>query len=711
MSTDKLADLAPFEPSVRTDIRSLLDFAIDFMGVARGIDKRTNVGITDTLLNATENINKYTVELMGYLKKSLPATQTYTKLSDENKALLRRALRGKGEFAKLDDVEKIALLPQELRTQFKDWRAQFSYGLQRANALGVPIKARKDYVPDQMLDPARAAVAIEQRLQKLNVIDDKGVFKGFDEAQFNSLVTIADNKIIVKDPTMQEVMRTAHYLRGDPITEVGELNRIMKQALIPGGDVYVDVLKASALFKREGLMPEYLKETDLRKLSARWGQQTFRYAYVKGDLRKLRMQADLLRNAGYDTDAGKISSLHDAYLGDVKGEAKFTQEVKTYLQTRAFRAAARAETPMVRNFYELLGEAPDAFQNMTLNVYSNFLGLSVRAMVQNLTGGLYMMVPEVGNIYGSKVAVPAYLRAAMKIGKKEYWRELEKQGFVAAQWSTELKEAITRGRPRGVIGQNLDRISDLAMKGFEYSELLNRAIIYESGKEITKDLFRNGKLAKSYLNTMPKSTRNAIERAIANKDREVAGRLVTRYLADRTLFSYNRITQSELSRAVGPLFSMFTKYPSAVAGRAVNVFREERFVGGSVELVRFMVAPILAGAVFNKIFLENNPELEELVFGKPGKADAPAWARGMALSSPAFTTKTILEGRMFTPPLVGIARETAVGTFELYEGNPDRLGRAIKNAVESFAPGGATAFVRAAETYSDIDVPFLGKEK
>jgi len=699
-----LKDLAPTEPAIATKIRDVFDYVIDFMATARGIDKRVNVGITDTLLDGTENVNKYTVELMGYLNKKVPVNKVYTRLADEDKTTLRNALRGAGEFSGLKDAEKLKLLPDNLKEQFKGWRDVFEYGLERANALGVPIKARKDYVPDQMMDQARASVAIESKLKKLGIISKEGKFVGFDQDKITNLIE-------AKDKDMIDILRTSRYLTGEEFKDADSLNRIMTQAITPGGDVYVNVLKASALFKREGLMPEYLKETDLRKLAARWGQQTFRYGYMKNTLRELRMKEDLLRQAGFKTDAEKVKRLHDGYLGEVKAISKFTQEAKVYLQTRAFKAAEKSDTPAIKNFYEILGEAPDAFQNMTLNVYSNFLGLSPRAMVQNITGGLYMMVPELGNIYGSKVAIPAYMRAVMKAGSRKYWKELQDKGFTQAQWSTELKEAITRGRPRGFIGQNLDRVSDVVMKGFEYSELLNRAVVYESGKEITKDLFKKSASAAKYLNTMPKSTKGAIEKAISSGDKEIVERLVTRYLADRTLFSYNRITQSDLSRAVGPLFSMFTKYPSAVAGRAVNVFREEGAVGGGVELARFMAVPIVVGALFNKVFMENNPEMEEILFGRPAKKDAPVWARGVALSSPVYSVKSILEGRMFTPPLVGVGREITTGTFELFEGNPDRLGRALKNAAESFAPGGATAIIRAAETYTDIDVPLLGKEK
>jgi len=156
---------------------------------------------------------------------------------------------------------------------------------------------------------------------------------------------------------------------------------------------------------------------------------------------------------------------------------------------------------------------------------------------------------------------------------------------------------------------------------------------------------------------------------------------------------------------------MFTKYPSAVAGRTVEAFKERGALKGGQELLRFTAAPLIMGTALNAILFEPGSEAERILFGE-FKEGTPIWARGAASSSPLWAVESVLEGRMFNPPVIATTKETLLGGYDLLtQGDPDRLGRAVKKAVEAFTPGGIPAIAKLYEEVSGEDVPYLGKEK
>jgi hypothetical protein len=156
---------------------------------------------------------------------------------------------------------------------------------------------------------------------------------------------------------------------------------------------------------------------------------------------------------------------------------------------------------------------------------------------------------------------------------------------------------------------------------------------------------------------------------------------------------------------------MFTKYPSAVVGRTVEAFKERGALKGGQEILRFTAAPLLMGTALNTILFEPGSEAERILFGE-FKEGTPIWARGAASSSPLWAVESVLEGRMFNPPVIATTKETLLGGYDLLtQGDPDRLGRAVKKAVEAFTPGGIPAIAKLYEEVSGEDVPYLGKEE
>jgi hypothetical protein len=623
-------------------------------------------------------------------------------------------MNGSGEFKGLSEEAIKASLPKNLQANFTEWRKVFDESLEKANKLGVPIMKMENYIPNQMMDIPNAILAIEKKIAEVAKEIGTNPLKlaqNFDMKVFSSAAKEGTSS------AMNDLYRAVNYLTGEAPKTAEEFSAALRQALQPGGDVYTKELKASALFQRTGLLPDFLKEKNISHLANKWGQQVYRYAKMKDILPEILQQAAYLRKAGAVSDAEKMERTVNEYLGQARFLANATRQAKLAAQVKILRLADRAEIPAVKTFFTYMAEVPDTIQNMALNVYPNFLGLSPRAIVQNLTGGLYMMIPEMGIIYGTKAIVPAYLRAIRNIGSKSYWQKLEAEGFIAPQWSTDLKEALRSGvRRLGLPSRVADRMVNIVMAGFEWSERMNRAVAYESGRILAKDALAGNKRALEFIQSMPERISKKVTTAMQagnEKSAEEARNLITRYIADRTLFTYNRISSSELSRAVGPLFSMFTKYPSAIAGRSVEAFREKAPLKAISQLATFVSAPIMFGTALNAILFEPGSDAERILFGEFDE-DTPLWARGINTSSPVGSVKSILEGRMFKPPVAAVAQETLLGGYDLLmEGDPDRLGRAMKKALGAFAPAGLGSIPGVVKLYENVsgeDVPYLGKD-
>lgn len=648
---------------------------IDGMQVARDMDNRLGTNLSETFLDATENINHYQSDLARWLtvKKDIPQD-----LSDDAERQIWEAL----------DKGKIGELPKELQPIATQWKSFYNDVADYARKIGAPIQKRTDYVPHKMVSMPEAIVKIRQKVKD----------EGLDSP---------------------DVRQAVQYFTGEKL-EGEALAKAVDEMMKPGSESFVRERMASALFQREGLLPEFLMEKNLRKLSNSYLQDTLRYGHMKGTLEEIRHQRNVLSAAGAKDDVEWIDRLMTDYLGGARGLAKMTRNGMSSLQVRMLEAAAEAPKGSAKEkVYRFAADTPDAFQNMVLNVYPNFLGWSPRAVTQNLLGGFYTMMPELGLTYGATRGLNAYKNAMRSLAtdRAGYFKRLEEAGFVAPQWSTALKETLKTGQPTkgtlGKVSRGADAVAEFGMKAFEASEKINRAVAWETGKLLTVDLLgdaltREAKAARRFLTTMPPALEKRANALVDAKDAEGLERLISKYFADRTLFSYNRLTQSDLSRAAGPLFSMFSKFPAAVSGQIVNDIREKGVKGGSVDITKRLLAPYVAGSVLNLALQEgleqsvgedNATAAMQTAFGKDKGAFLGA---GLASASPVGAVQSIVEGRIFTPPLIGTAKEAANILANPDEEMGDRALRWLKNTGTAFAPGSAGGITRITKEAAEL---------
>jgi hypothetical protein len=209
---------------------------------------------------------------------------------------------------------------------------------------------------------------------------------------------------------------------------------------------------------------------------------------------------------------------------------------------------------------------------------------------------------------------------------------------------------------------------------------VNRAVTLGVADQMISDLMRNSKLAQAALTKFPTVIQSEIQKSLVAGNEQAAHRVLAEYLNAATQFNYNRASLSEFGRTMGPLFSTFTKWPSAIAGDIVQEYRDRGIMGGSIRNAEKYIAPLLLLQVFDSAILGEGSDSElsdrkKLLFGKYGLSSA----------APIGTIKSIATGDFFTPPVVDAVYKGVISPVII--GRPEQVHKNVVKAVDGFMPG------------------------
>jgi len=160
------------------------------------------------------------------------------------------------------------------------------------------------------------------------------------------------------------------------------------------------------------------------------------------------------------------------------------------------------------------------------------------------------------------------------------------------------------------------------------------------------------------------------------------------YISAKTLFNYNRQTLSAFGRFMGPMLSVFTKWPSSIAGDIYRTFLNKGLKGGSKDVGVRYLGPLATAVMVQQMLPENITDSERFraVFGR----------EGLASSSPVLTVKQIAEGQFFAPPAVTATQDLAIG---ILTADPSKVWKWFNNTVSAFVPGAWLARIIGRDQY------------
>ncbi len=589
--------------------------------------------------------------LDGQLDKLSPEAQT--KLTQ----LAMTDRDGKGEVSVLDA-----------------WRRLWNDARQDIQAAGYDIGNISNYVPMRSLRGVDLAEAFRDQytaLQKRALAGRTTIGKltGEDADDFRAMAA----KVLRKAP--------------DELTDA-DFTTAAKAALEHSktNPVYTP----SAVFERLGSVPDTYREYDVGKLFTGYINGNFKAVHFDQPLKDVRTYISAYRAAGLTQAADYL----ERYMADVTGASSRGLAGQMRDAGVALRDAGRklqgSDSAAVRGLGRATEGLPDFAAWANGLIYPSYLGFpNVKAPLRNMTQVVLKTVPEIGYANGSKWMFKAMwdlgaeMAEATKAGTNPFRvieERLQQAGHVGQHIMANLDHDPTiASKARSAA----DWLNSKSMLLYAQTETLNRAITVKMGQEWAKAAAAGDQSALAALNRLAPGARNQIAASnlLQPENVDKLGHFLGSELIGRTQFRYGKELQSDFGRAMGPLFTMFTKWPTMVAADMLDGFGESK-TRGVANVVTKYLAPY--GALYAI------QQAKDMSGGDPSTA-YKVWVGDLPSAAPLDTithpTKTmdVLGG-----PGLQLGREylNALSEVGTNGSKAATLGRtALRHTVKSYIPG------------------------
>jgi hypothetical protein len=455
-------------------------------------------------------------------------------------------------------------------------------------------------------------------------------------------------------------------------------------------------VKAKAAMSREGGTPPYLLEKNRNKLLSQYIDNNISTVYLRPHLTEMGHQAQALRAMGDTHSAEYVENTMRDARGMRAGSlpAEFRQKM-TQANIYFDNLADKYGRDSIRGQAALSAKnVPNMLHNLTLQIYPNAMGWNIRSFVQNQLQVLTKTYPELGLKYGV-----GNLRKAtgnVFLNRKAYIQKAERLGLLQPQYQDGVEQAVAEGIQSSAVWRMpkkvLEANAKLSMAMHQFGETNNRCITLAAAEQMTKDLIKKDKWAIEALQRFPTDLQRDI--AAMSHDPAAVETLIARHLTAETQYFYSKASMSEFGAIMGPLFTPFTKWPSATLGGMVGAVRTRGLSGGAKEIAAKYVAPwVILTGVQHAILgsPEDMSDARKLVVGRSG----------LASSAPIGSIKGMLAGDFIAPPVVKSLRDGII--TPALKGENARLDKGITSLFQSFTPGAGTYkfLSQDLETYLD----------
>lgn len=668
-------------PESKQNVKAVRDFMLNARYPYRFLDRKLGTKIEASMDKLTNRMNLYSLKVDNVLDK----------VADFGKQLEAAKLDA-NEVPSLIETGRWKSLPEPQKNVVSNIVNYQEALRKQANELGLPIQGRDNYVRHATVSAPEYIAKIADRGDKLGV----NLAEGVTQKQFQELFKNTEGREFVQALTIG---------KGAQPKNAAEFNILLKQSLDPQAVSERINNFAAAAQKREGEIPNFVRETNILKLMKGWGENTFRHAYFRQPLAELKQARNQAAAAGDKYGAEYINKHLGQILGTPSNNSNFaswTKKQRTKFQADMLKEADNA-TGNKRLLYKFAAESPEILHFLGQQVYPNFIAMNPKSVLLNLVQPLMMSVPEVGWIKGGGMLLKGYSdlvhtkmvgkviklspEMAEKLGKpagsviktRDLSVILGNEGVIPSKsFNHEVEKYITDGinkTTKGMPRRAVEKINELGMYFFETAELANRYAVKQMGEELAKEAFKNGGKSKTLDRILPPG----YKRELRGKTLEESKALVSNYLVNKTMLSYNRAELSQFGRAFGSLLAQFSKFPSSVMGDVVDIVQSKGAGKGSLELLRKYIAPAYALSLLGDLqvqeYVEENPAAKKLL-GSKGLGD-------MAVIG---AVKNLTTAGMVPPHL----KNSLEIIQAMLEGSPQKGWKSFNNVVQSTIPGGWT---------------------
>lgn len=664
----------------------------DGRAVANMIDQKYGTSMAKTLGEGSRKLNLYTFELKDRAKAILNLDK---RTKAFNKGLEKA---GQKALSQEDLYNKLDMTPSANEPEIvKQYRQLFADGLKLAQEKGLDVqdltKGGQGYVPHRRLKVVDYSSALRKELAKFptdNPEQIKALMKETD-GSFTDLVKELESVSRLPIKTLEDFYGVTNRLLKDPSELRSGLNN-----------------KAFALESRtdQGI-PYWAREKNLTALARDWYTTTMRYAAVRPTLDQLQTFANIAKKSEDDFTHKYITNLMADVIGSrTNTVASSGRKTIEKLQLAARYRADKAPKGSIReSYWKAAEEAPALIANMQNNLYTAYLGWNPKSTIQNLTSFYFQGVPELGTGFGHRVVLESMVDMAKHLGKFKGLGELvENRGILPKQWDGENLAAIGKGaKESGLskVGSNYDKIM---MYSFNQSERMARGMTTLIGERVGNYMAKDPRIARNLIARISDSSyRRSLESLYKKGDIEGLKKEWVDYLQDKAMMNYDRLNMSEYGRYMGPAFSIFSKWPTSVAGKILqNQMAGHR--AGFLRNFKTMAVPFGTLQLVDHLMDEDwvgSKDLQEKILGRKGLS---GWT---ALDS--FPLNASIKEGILASPVLSAATDLGqaahkVGKSAISGALDQVLGRSegeseISDALEQWLERSATSFVKGGGAY------------
>ena len=753
---DSVASRLPKQATWLTRMKnSLVDGAI----VARWIDRRlAGSDVTVAMDKAAVTKRKYDLTMAAKIVEANDI-RTRIKSSGVDETKLYRVMDNVNLLEK-DGIQKAVMagLTEQEAAIARSIRLNFETAKQEAAKAGLKIEERKAYIPHVRVSTPETIRRINKEAKKAGInIDNPETAEGISDLikeyeKYRAYVRSGNkadlekpaglDKFVAENEAFVNVINAAEYLSGQQIKSPLDLGVAIRTFQNPTMLNRVAITEAERSLQRTLDMPDFIREKNVAKLYQDWNANTFRHTYFRDIIASLNKNRALAVKQNDKASATYINDLMQDLAGLREGTGlEYTRRSMQKFQVAMKQLAdAAPEGSFRESIYETLGDSPEIFSIIAAQVYPNFLGLSARAVIANLTSPITMGLPELGGAYGTQKLIAAGLRGvnSIRAGREikltpEFARYLNSKNYagrsnyvggetimvkgpasltmasknagqMGPQYSSELFRSIQGGIKDKALYEipmkGLEKWNNFSMYAFEKSETIIRTLMGDVGESVAIDLMARKPGAINVLNRMDKAYRRTVTKAMEAGDGAEVSRLMQNYLVGRTLFNYDRISMNEFGRSMGPIFSVFSKWPSTIAGDIIDRFEEKGAMKGTRDVAIRYFAPLAFLATLDGMLetMEVSPEQSDVAYRLLGKG-------GFASMASLNSVVPLLEGRVIKPPVIDAVAGALIALTQGAD-TPEALWKWANRTGQTFIPG--TGFLR----FAAEDVPvFLGEDR
>jgi hypothetical protein len=705
----------------------------DFDVMARAADRQFDTGLSNAMNKTSSAINR-SKDVTNDLVKDYVATteQIVSKLQERGYTKARID----EDFYKLVNSPKDSDLVKANADVLDLWKGLTERARGKLNDLYTEVGS--EAVVQQLqgptagyltrtLIPGRERIPLMRKLVK-DVEGALGVEAGKLLKELPGMAPIVKQlapeefKGLLMTETGQQLLEAARVLGGvRRVNTPEQLSNILTKVLNPAEQSGIDVIFGS-LLKRdpEAKVPEFLLDKNVGRVWINYLSKGAEDALVRPAVDLLDYEVTKLAATGEK----RFSKLFKDKVKDLRGankdELSMGEGIKQWydrLEMGALKAATDAGSPESEAFFKAFGNLSKQGNKMVNTLYTNVLGWNPRTVLTNLTQSVSMLWPELGFTQGLHL-----LKGTPKAFSSKLEERMIKKGLLQqelnqvnqAQYREGLK-AVADGK--SVVGKTwkaLNTTNELGLIPFLKSERMNRKLAMSAAVTMADDILSGSGWAKKkalefVASKLPGKSRRLAEEAIASGNREALEDQLGEHLLAKTMFNYNAASSSNIVKDFGPVFTMFTKWPTSILSETLDkVAREDQSLTRRMANVALYATGPLASlyaadSLVRKGILENLINLDEeqtqAIMGKQNLA-----ARSSPITS-LLPLVGILGGSeigggadsMFQPPaLQAVARFTGSlvkATKDFVQDDEDtadilaNVGNSAADAASTFLPG------------------------